>query len=54
MIEQGVMALNIRVDVRKKFFTMQLLRHWLSSDAVDAPSLGVFQPRLDRDLTGLM
>ncbi|KFP31184.1 hypothetical protein N325_00374, partial [Colius striatus] len=37
------------LDVRKKFFTLSITRHWkrLPREAVDAPSLTVFQARLD-------
>ena len=36
--------------MRKKFFTVRLVRHWnrLPREAVAAPFLAVFQPRLDR------
>ena len=39
---------RFRLDIRKKFCTMSVLRHWnmLPSEAVDAPSLGVFKARL--------
>ena len=42
-LEEGRFILDI-----KKFCTMSVLRHWnmLPSEAVDAPSLGVFKARL--------
>ncbi|KFW75760.1 hypothetical protein N305_00615, partial [Manacus vitellinus] len=45
-----------RLDIRKKFFTMRVVRHWnrLSREAVDAPSLEVFKARLDRALSNLV
>ncbi|KFW71161.1 hypothetical protein AS28_13215, partial [Pygoscelis adeliae] len=47
---------GFRFDVRKKFFTMRVVRHWnrLPREAVDAPSLEVFKARLDGALSNLV
>ncbi|KFQ92746.1 hypothetical protein Y956_05372, partial [Nipponia nippon] len=47
---------RFRVDIRKKFFTMRVVRHWnrLPREAVDAPSLEVFKARLDGALRNLV
>ncbi|KFQ06325.1 hypothetical protein N330_10093, partial [Leptosomus discolor] len=47
---------KFRVDVRKKFFTVRVVRHWnrLPREAVDAPSLRVFKARLDGALSNLV
>ena len=44
------------LDVRKKFFTVRVVRHWhrLPREAVDAPSLEVFKARLDGALSNLV
>ncbi|KFR07777.1 hypothetical protein Y956_12160, partial [Nipponia nippon] len=44
------------LDIRKKFFTMRLVRHWngLPREAVNAPSLEVFKARLDGALSNLV
>jgi len=40
---------RFRLNVRKKFFTVSVVRHWnrLPSEAVDAPSLEALQAKLD-------
>jgi len=45
-----------RLDVRKKFCTMRVVRHWnrLPREAVAAPSLAVLKARLDGALSSLV
>ncbi|KGL96496.1 hypothetical protein N301_11876, partial [Charadrius vociferus] len=47
---------RFRLDIRKKFFTVRVVRHWnrLPREAVDAPSLEVFKARLDGALSSLV
>ncbi|KFW65253.1 hypothetical protein AS28_05609, partial [Pygoscelis adeliae] len=47
---------RFRLDIRKTFFTLRVVRHWnrLPTEAVDAPSLEVFKIRLDRALSNLI
>jgi len=47
---------RFRLDIRKKFFTMRVMRHWnrLPREAVAAPSLAVFKARLDGALSNLV
>ncbi|KFW73636.1 hypothetical protein AS28_12199, partial [Pygoscelis adeliae] len=47
---------RFRLDIRKKFFTVRVVRHWnrLPRQVVDAPSLEVFKARLDETLSNLV
>jgi len=47
---------RFRLDIRKKFFTMRVMKHWhrLPREAVDAPSLAMFKARLDGALSNLV
>jgi len=47
---------RFRLDIRKKFFPMRVVRHWnrLPGEAVDDPSLEVFKARLDGALSNLV
>ncbi|GAB0178330.1 mitochondrial enolase superfamily member 1 [Grus japonensis] len=47
---------RFRLDVRKKFFTIRVVRYWnrLPREAVDAPSLEGFKTRLDEALGNLV
>ena len=44
---------RFRLDIRKMFFTMKAVKHWLRlpSDVVDAPSLQTLRVRLDGALS---
>ncbi|KFW11400.1 hypothetical protein N326_01128, partial [Eurypyga helias] len=47
---------RFRLDIRKKFFTERVVKHWnrLPRDVVDAPSLDVSKARLDEALSNLV
>ncbi|KFM11289.1 hypothetical protein AS28_08637, partial [Pygoscelis adeliae] len=47
---------RFRLGMRKKFFTMRVVRHWhrLPREVVDAPSLEAFKARLDGALSNLV
>ncbi|KFP11295.1 hypothetical protein Z169_05066, partial [Egretta garzetta] len=47
---------RFRLDIRKKFFTMRVVKHWnrLPREVVQAPSLETFQARLDGALSNLI
>jgi len=47
---------GFRLEVRKKFFTKRVVRHWnmLPREDEDVPSLEVFKARLDRTLSNLV
>ncbi|KGL86207.1 hypothetical protein N301_04981, partial [Charadrius vociferus] len=51
-LEEG----RFRLDIRKKFFTLRVVKHWnrLPREAVNAPSLEVFNARLDGALSSLV
>jgi len=47
---------TFRLDIRMKSFTVRVVRHWhrLPREAVAAPSLAVFNARLDGALSNLV
>ena len=47
---------RFRLNIRKKFFTVRVIRHWnrLLSEVVDALSLEAFKARLDGALSNLV
>ncbi|KFP09679.1 hypothetical protein Z169_07232, partial [Egretta garzetta] len=47
---------RFRRDIRKKFFTMRVVKHWkgLPREVVEAPSLEAFKARLDGALSNLI
>ena len=51
-LEEG----GFRLDMRKKFFTVRVVRHWnmLPSGVVDAPTLEIIKARLGGALSNLV
>ena len=47
---------DVMLDVRKKFFTVRMVRHWnrLPSEVVDVPYLEAFKARLDGAVSNLV
>ena len=47
---------RLRLDIRKKFFIVRVVRHWnrLPSGVVNSPSLEAFKDRLDGALSNLV
>ena len=47
---------RFRLDIRRKFFTVKVVRHWnrLPREVLDAPSLEAFKARLDRALSNVV
>jgi len=52
VLEEG----RFRLDIRKKLFMLRVVKHWqrLPRKVGDAPSLEMFQVRLDRALSNLI
>ena len=47
---------RFRLDIRKTFFTMRVVKHWnrLPREVAEAPSLETFKTRSDRALSNLV
>jgi len=50
------MSRTSRLSIRKKLFTMRVVKHWnrLPREVVESPSLETFKTRLDRALSNLI
>lgn len=53
---EGIIEGRFRLDIKKKFFTVCVVRHWnrLPGKAVDAPSLEALKARLDGAMSNLV
>jgi len=45
---------KLQLNPRKNFFPLKVMEHWLPREAVESPSLEIFQPRLDTVLCSLL
>jgi len=56
MLQLQLLHIRKRLDMRKKFFTVRVVRHWnrLPREVMDAPSLEIFKARLDQALGNLI
>ncbi|KFP11823.1 hypothetical protein Z169_11869, partial [Egretta garzetta] len=47
---------RFRLNIRKKFFTLRVVKHWnrLPREVVEAPSVETFKARLDGALSNLI
>ena len=47
---------KFQLNMRKNFFPLRVTEHWnrLPREAVESPSLEIFQPRLDKVLYSLL
>ena len=56
MQQQDEEKSRLRLDIKKKFLTVRVVRHWnsLPREFVAAPPLEAFKARLDRALSNLI
>jgi len=45
---------SFRLVIRKKFFTIKMVKYWLPREVVATPSLAEFKARLDGALSNLV